>query len=122
MDNNKLTQEMKRHAIIVAILATKVRRELEASIGKVLASAENINLVQTQLEHCSLSSKSRTLLLKTLFIKAISRDLQVSECTIRYIVHEDIRCTNLRTAIHPEKKTFKQGKTSGNPGYVLVLF
>ena len=86
MEDNKLTQEMKRHAVIVAIHAKhsdleisqflnvawsfvhKVRRELEASDGnvEVLPREENINPVQTQLEPHSLCIKSRTLLMKTL--------------------------------------------------------
>ena len=59
---------------------------------KALPSAENINFAHTQLEHQFVQqileiidedpSKS---------IRAISRYLQVSECTIRCIVHEDIR-------------------------------
>ena len=83
MEGNKLTHEMKRHAVIVAIHANhsdleiseflnlarlfvhKVRRELEVSNGKVfkvLPSAKHIKHVQTQLEHYSLCSKSRALL------------------------------------------------------------
>ena len=77
MDGNKLTHEMKRHAVIVAIHANhseflnlarsfvhKIRRELEVSnaMFKVLPSAKHIKHVQTQLEHHSLCSKSRALL------------------------------------------------------------
>ena len=86
MEDNKLTQEMKSHAVIVAIHAKhidlgisrffnvarsfihKVRRGLEASDGKVESVSKyiNINLVQTQLEHQSLCNKSRPLLIKSL--------------------------------------------------------
>ena len=62
------------------------------AMWKVLPSAENVNLVQTQLEHHSLQQVQEIIdedLSKS--IRAISRDLQVSECTIRRIVHEDIR-------------------------------
>ena len=104
---------MKRHAVIVAIhvkhsdleisqffnvtrsFVHKVRRELEASDG-------NVESVAKRRKHKPRSDTVRTPqfvqqvqdiidedLSKS--IRAISRDLQVSECTIRRIVHKDIR-------------------------------
>ena len=89
---------MKRHAVIIAIHTKHSGLEIYQFFNlmatwKVLPSAENINLVYTQLEHHSLCTKSRTLIIEedpSKSIRAISRDLQVSECTIRRIVHEDI--------------------------------
>ena len=113
MEDNKLTQEMKRHSVIDAMHAKhsdfeisqffnvvrpfvhKVRRELEASDGDVesvgsgrkhkppsdtVRTPQFVQQVQDIIEEDP--SKS---------LKAKSRDLQVSECTIRSIVHEDIR-------------------------------
>ena len=111
MENNKLIQEMKRHAVIVAIHAKhsgleisqffnvtrsfvpKVLRELEASDGNVESIAR---------KHKCLSHTARKLEFMRLVqdiidedpsksIRALSSDLQVSECTIRRIVHDDIR-------------------------------
>ncbi|XP_011068611.1 PREDICTED: uncharacterized protein LOC105154645 isoform X1 [Acromyrmex echinatior] len=113
MDGNKLTHEMKRHAVIVAIHANhsdleiseflnlarsfvhKVRRELEVSNG-------NVQSVAKRKTHKARSDTVRTSQFvqqvqgiidedPSKSIRAISRDLQVSECTIRRIVHEDIR-------------------------------
>ena len=78
MEDDKLTQEMKRHAVFVAIHAKhsdleisqflnvarsfvhKVSRELEASGDNVesVTKLRNIYFVQTQLEHHSLRRKS----------------------------------------------------------------
>ena len=81
MEDNKLIQEMKRRAVIVATHANHSALEISpnrlftkivesqkdlVTMWKVLPSAENINLVQTQLEHYSLWSKARTLLMKPL--------------------------------------------------------
>ena len=68
MKENKLTQEMKRHAVIVATHVKYSDFEISHSCNverlfvhkplmamwKVLPNAENINLVQIQLEHHSL--------------------------------------------------------------------
>ena len=82
---DKLTQEMKKHAVIVAIHAIhsdheisqffnvvrsfihKVRRELEAFDGNVehFSKRRKRKTLQTQLEHHSLYSKSWTLSIKT---------------------------------------------------------
>ena len=105
-----MTQEMKRHAVIVAIHAKrsnleisqflnvsrsfiqKVRRELETSDGNVesVAACRKINLVQTQLEHHSLCTKFMTLLMEILQT-SISRNLQVCKYTIHHNVRQDIR-------------------------------
>ena len=85
MENNKVTQEMKRHAVIVAIHAKhsdleisqffnvarsfvhKVRRELEASDGNVESVAKHRkHKPRSDTEHQTLYSNSRTLLVKTL--------------------------------------------------------
>ena len=108
-----MTNKMKRHAVIVAIHANhsdleiseylkfarsfvhKVRRELEAS-------DDNIESVTKRKKHKARSDRVRiSHFLQQVqgiidkdpskSIRAISRDLQVSECTIRRIVHEDIR-------------------------------
>jgi len=113
MEDNKLTQEMKRHAVIVAIHANhsdleisqflnvarsfvhKVRRGLEVS-------DDNVESVAKRKKHEGRSDTVRTSQFvqqvqgiidkdPSKSIRAISRDLQVSECTIRRIVHEDIR-------------------------------
>jgi len=112
MEDNKLTHEMKRHAVIVAIHANhsdfeisiflnfarsfvhKVRRELEIS-------DDNVESVAKRKKH---KARSDTVRISQFVqqvqdidedfsksIRAISRDLQISECTIRRIVHEDIR-------------------------------
>ena len=103
---------MKRHALIVAIHAKhsdleisqyfnvarsfvhKVRRELEASDG-------NVESVAKRRKHEPRSDTVRTLQFvqkireiidedPSKSMRAISRYLQVSECTIRRIIHEDI--------------------------------
>ena len=86
---------MKRHTVIVAIHAKhsdleisqfinvswsfvhKVRRKLEASD---VWTPHFVQQIQDIIDEYS--SK---------FIRAISRDLQLSECVIRCIIHEDIR-------------------------------
>ena len=104
---------MKRHTIIVAIhtkhsdleisqffsvvqsFVDKVRRDLEASDG-------NVESVAKCRKHKPRSDTVRALqfVQKVQYIidedhsksiRAILRDLQASECTIRRIVHEDIR-------------------------------
>ncbi|XP_012058553.1 PREDICTED: uncharacterized protein LOC105621701 [Atta cephalotes] len=107
MEDNKLTHEMKRHAVIVAIHANhsdfeisiflnlagsfvhKVRRELEVSDDKRKKHKACSDTVRTsqfvqQVQGIIDEDPSKS-------IRAISRDLQISECTIRRIVHEDIR-------------------------------
>ena len=107
-----LTQEINRHAVVAAIHAEhsdldisqflnvtrsfvhKVR-ELEAPDGNVESVTRRrkhklrLDTVRTpqsvqQVEDIINEDPSK-------FIRAISRDLQVSECTIRRILHEDIR-------------------------------
>jgi len=111
---------MKKHAVIFAIHANhsdleisrflkvaqsfvnKVRRELEASDG-------NMESVAKRKKHETRSDKVRTSRFvqkvqgiidedPSKSIRAISKDLQVSECTIRRIIHEDIRykCYTMR--------------------------
>ncbi|XP_014473452.1 PREDICTED: uncharacterized protein LOC106743775 [Dinoponera quadriceps] len=113
MEDNKLTQKMKRHAVIVAIHANhsdleislflkvarsfviKVRRELEASDG-------NVESIAKSKKHEARSDKVRTSQFvqkvqgiidegPSKSIRAISKDLHVSVCTIRRIINEDIR-------------------------------
>ena len=104
---------MKRHAVIVAMHAKhsyleisqffkvtrsfvhKVCRELEASDG-------NVKRIPKRIKHKPRSDTVRTPQFvqkvqdiidegPSKSIRAISRDLQVSDSTIRCIVHEDIR-------------------------------
>lgn len=113
MEDNNLSQEMKKHAVIVAIYANhsdleisqflkvarsfvhKVRRELEAP-------DDDVENVAKRKKHERRSDSVRTPqfvqqvqviidgnLSKS--IRIIARDLHVSECTIRRIVHEDIQ-------------------------------
>ena len=113
MEDNKLTQEMKRHAVIVVIhtkhsdleisqffnvtrpFVHKIRRELEASDG-------NVENVAKHRKHKPRSDAVRTPQFvqqvqdiidedPLISIRAFSRDLQVSEFLIRRSVHEDIR-------------------------------
>ncbi|XP_014484223.1 PREDICTED: uncharacterized protein LOC106749367 [Dinoponera quadriceps] len=113
MEDNKLTQEMKRHAVIIIIHANhsdleisrflkvarsfvnKVRRELEASDG-------NVASVAKCKKHEARSDKFRTSQFvqkvqgiidedPSKSIRGISKHLQVSECTIRRIIHEDLQ-------------------------------
>ena len=112
MEDNKLTNKIKRHAIvaihanhsdleisqffkIARLFVHKVRRELEASDG-------NVGNVAKRKKHEARSDRVRTSHFvqqvqgiihenPSKSIRAISRDLQVSECTIHRIVHEDIR-------------------------------
>ena len=113
MVDNKLTQELKRHAVIVAIHAKhsdleilqflnvarsflhKVRRGLEESDGDVESvgkhrkhkpsadTARTLQFVQ-QVQDIIDEDHSKS-------IRAISRELQVSECRIRHIINEDVR-------------------------------
>ncbi|XP_025161066.1 uncharacterized protein LOC112589993 [Harpegnathos saltator] len=113
MQDYKITQEMKRHAVIIAICAKhtdleisnflncarsfvhKVRRELEASAGDVETVAKrkkheersdttrNTQFVQ-QVQEIVDESSSKSM-------RAIARDLNVSESLIRRVVHEDLR-------------------------------
>ena len=113
MADIKLTLQMKRHAIIIALKSEhsdleianflkvarsfvhKVRKELEASDG-------NVSPVAKRKKHCQRSDTTRTPEFirhvqniidedprKT--IRSIAKDLQVSEGTIRNVVHKDIR-------------------------------
>lgn len=113
MADSQLTQEMKRHAVIVALHAQhsdveiarflkvarsfvhKVRKELEASAGQVSPVAK-------RKKHSQRSDRVRTPQFvqqvqdmidahPETSIRGIARDLQVSEGTIRTVVHEDIR-------------------------------
>ena len=113
MEDYKVTQEMKRHAVIVAICAKhtdleisnflncarsfvhKVRRELEASAGDVETVAKrkrheersdttrNTQFVQ-QVQEIVDENPSKSM-------RAIARDFNVSEGLIRRVVHEDLR-------------------------------
>jgi len=113
MEDYKVTQEMKRHAVIVAICAKhtdleisnflncarsfvhKVRRELGASAGDVETVAKrkrheersdttrNTQFVQ-QVQEVVDESPSKSM-------RAIARDLNVSEGLIRRVVHENLR-------------------------------
>ena len=108
MEDNKLTHKINRHAVIITIHAKhrhldisqffnvapsffhKVRRELEASDG-------NVESVARRRKHKPRSDTVRT----PQFVQQVQdiigedtsiwRNLQVSECTIRRIVHEDTR-------------------------------
>ena len=113
MEDYKVTQEMKRHVVIIAICAKhtdleisnflncarsfvhKVRRELEASASDVETIAKlkrheecsditrNTQFVQ-QVQKIVHESPSKSM-------GAIARDLNVSEGLIRRVVHEDLR-------------------------------
>ncbi|KYQ51498.1 hypothetical protein ALC60_09371 [Trachymyrmex zeteki] len=104
---------MKRHAVIIAIHANhsdleisqflkvarsfvhKVRRELEASDDNVksIAKRKKYEARSDRVRTSQFVQQVQGIIDKdpSKFIRAISRDLQVSECTIRRIVHEDIR-------------------------------
>ena len=110
MEDNKLTQEMKGHGVIVAIHAKhsdleillffnvsrsfvhKIRRGLEASVEsvakrrkhKLRSDAVRTPQLLQQVQGIIDEDPSKT-------IRAILRDLQVSECTIRRTVYEEIR-------------------------------
>ena len=113
MEENKPTQEIKRQAVTVNIHAKhndfdisqflnvarsfvhKVPRELETSDGDVERFAKRrtrkprpdavkAQTIMQQVQDIIDEEPSKS-------IRAISRDLQVYECTIRRIVHEDIR-------------------------------
>ncbi|XP_025161974.1 uncharacterized protein LOC112590242 [Harpegnathos saltator] len=116
MEEYKITQEMKRHAVIIAICAKhtdleisnflncarsfvhKVRRELEASASDVETVAKrkkheersdttkNTQFVQ-QVQEIVDESPSKSM-------RAIARDLNVSESLIRRVVYEDLRYTS----------------------------
>ena len=133
MEDNKLTREVKRHAVIIAINAKhsdleisqffnvtrsfvhKVHRELEASDS-------NVESVAKRIKRKPRSDTVRTsqFVQQVQEIRGISGDLQVSEYTIHHIVHKDIQykcyvmhssvCTNSRTVILPGKMTFKQDR------------
>ena len=158
MEDNKLIQEMKRHAVTVAIHANhsdleifqflkvarsfghKVRWELEASVD------DNVESVVERKKHEARSDRIRASHFvqqvqgiidedPSKSIRAISKDLQVSECAIRRIAHEDIRYksyvmrkgqfmsaqTREQRFIQAHTMTFEQVKTSWNPEYALVL-
>ncbi|KAM0736931.1 hypothetical protein ACS0PU_000024 [Formica fusca] len=113
MEDYNLTQEMKRHAVIVAIYAKhtdleisnflncarsfvhKVRRELEASDGDTQSVAkrkkheERSDTIRTtqfiqQIQAIVDENPSKS-------IRALARDLKVSEGLVRRVVHEDLR-------------------------------
>ena len=113
MANYQLTHEMKRHAVIVAIHAKhsdveiarflevarsfvhKVRKELEASSGDMSPVAKRKKASQRS---DSIRTPQFVQRVQNIIdanpgtsMRAISRDLQVSEGTIRNVVHEDIR-------------------------------
>ncbi|XP_014784953.1 tRNA (guanine-N(7)-)-methyltransferase isoform X1 [Octopus bimaculoides] len=112
MADTMLTQEMKRHAVIVAICAErsdleianflnvarsfvhKVRTELEASGG-------NVSIVSKRKKHSKRSDAIRTpqFIQRVQHIvsdnpekslRAVAKELEVSEWTVRTVVHEDI--------------------------------
>ena len=113
MADNKLTHEMKRHAVIVAIMAQhtdlqiaqflkvarsfvyKVRKELEVSDGKISAvakrkkSQERSDSIRTPefIQHVQNIVDERP----HKSMRSIATDLGVSEATIRRTVHQDIR-------------------------------
>lgn len=108
-----LTQEMKRHAVIVAIHAehsdveiarflkvarsfvNKVRKELEASGGDVLSVAkrkkhsQRSDIIRTQQFVQQVQEIIDTN--PEMSIRAIARNLNVCEGVIRTVVHDDIR-------------------------------
>lgn len=113
MAEPRLTQQMKRHAVIVSLAAGhsdseiaaflnvarsfvfKVRRELDAASGDVAT-------VSHRKRHCRRSDITRTPEFISSVqaaidedpgksIRALGRELQVDEATIRRVVHEDLR-------------------------------
>ncbi|KPU74657.1 uncharacterized protein Dana_GF26712 [Drosophila ananassae] len=113
MEDNILTQEMKRHAVIVALHAEhsdleistflkvarsfvyKVRQELQSSGGNVKSTGKRKK--HEQRSDCVKTPKFIEQVQDTVDLdpsksmRAVARDLNVSEGLIRKIVHEDLR-------------------------------
>ena len=113
MEDYKVTQEMKRHAVIVAIRAKhidleisnflncarsfvhKVRSELETSNGDIESAAkrkkheERSDIIKTP----EFVKQAQNIIEKdpSTSMRAIARKLNVSEGLIRLVVHEDLR-------------------------------
>ena len=112
MKDNKLTQEIKRHAVIVAITAKhsdlEILQVLNVAWSLVfkdspeLGICGNMESVVKRRKHKPRSDTVRTPQFvqqvqdiidedPSKFISTISRNLQVSICTFRGIIHKDIR-------------------------------